>query len=197
MDRIILASVSPRRQEILTQAGIRFETVPSNVDENLCDKASPYELTKELSHRKAWHVAQTAQAPAVIIAADTVVTINGEIIGKPSDESDAFIILKKLLGKKHSVYTGVTLIKKTESELLTRSFVDNAEVYMRAARDCDIESYIKTGEPMDKAGAYAIQGRGCVFVEKIEGDFYTVMGLPISRVYLELEAMGVELYSRN
>lgn len=195
MDRIILASCSPRRQEILTQAGIKFETVPSNIDEGLCCLTAPNELVIELSRRKAEHVAQfiSGNDSLVIIAADTIVEIGGEIIGKPADENEAFLILNKLLGKMHTVYTGVTLIKKGKNGAIEKSFSESARVYMKNADDEDKLSYIKTGEPMDKAGAYAIQGRGCLFIEKIEGDFYTVMGLPISRVYWELKAMGVKL----
>jgi len=167
-------------------AGISFEAFPSDIDESLCQEANPRRLVRQLSRLKAQSAAENA-GDSVIIAADTVVVTDGLILGKPADEDDAFAMLKRLLGRRHTVYTGVTLINNA----VQKSFVTTAEVYMRSAADNDIRAYIKTGEPMDKAGAYAIQGMGSVFIEKINGDFYTVMGLPISRVYWELKDMSV------
>jgi len=186
MDKIILASNSPRRREILARAGIPFDMMPSDIDETLCKETSPLNLVMELSRLKARNVAENAK-DFIIIAADTVVFIDSLILGKPKDEDDAFYMLKRLLGRKHTVITGVTL-KKNSAE---KTFAETADVYMKPASDGDIRAYIKTGEPMDKAGAYAIQGVGSIFIEKIDGDFYNVMGLPVSRVYWELREMGV------
>ena len=191
MAKIILASSSPRRQKILKQVGIPFTILPSDIDEDLSGEMSPYEAVKTLSERKAACAVGKMEYPAVIVAADTIVDLNGKIIGKPSDKSDAFNILKKLQGKRHSVYTGVCIINKTADDTVVRSIIDNAAVFMRPMTDDEIRAYIETGEPMDKAGAYAIQEKGSLFVERIEGDFYTVEGLPIVRVYQELKNMGV------
>ena len=191
MDKIILASSSPRRQKILRQVGIPFEILPSGITEDIGAEMSPYEAVRTLSEEKAMYAVDKVNGPALILAADTIVDLNGKIMGKPADEADAFGILKKLQGRKHSVYTGVCIIKKTADELIMRSIIDNAAVFMRPMTDEEIHAYIKTGEPMDKAGAYAIQERGSIFVERIEGDFYTVEGLPIVRVYQELKNLGV------
>jgi len=193
VQKIILASSSPRRQKILRQVGIPYAILPSDIREDLCGEMSPYETVKTLSEQKAVCAAEKLNRPAVIVAADTIVDLNGKIIGKPADERDAFNILKKLQGRKHSVYTGVCIIKKTADDRIMRSIIDNAAVFMRPMTDDEIRAYIETGEPMDKAGAYAIQEKGSLFIERIEGDFYTVEGLPIVRVYQELKSMGVEM----
>ena len=193
MDRIILASSSPRRRKILTQAGIAFETLPSDIPEDVGGGMSPYEAVKTLSEQKAMCAVEKTEAPCVIVAADTIVDLSGRIIGKPKDEADAFNILKKLQGRKHSVYTGVCIVRKTADGLIIKNIIDNAAVFMRQMTDDEIRAYVATGEPMDKAGAYAIQERGSLFVERIEGDFYTIEGLPIVRVYLELKNLGVRM----
>ena len=193
MQKIILASSSPRRQKILKQVGIPFEILPSDIQEDLGGEMSPYEAVKTLSFQKAICAVDKVGEGSVIVAADTIVDLNGKIMGKPVDEQDAFNILKKLQGRKHSVYTGVCIIKKTAGDLIVRSIIDNSAVFMRPMTDDEIRAYIKTGEPMDKAGAYAIQEMGSLFVERIEGDFYTVEGLPIVRVYQELKNIGVEM----
>jgi len=177
----------------LKQVGIPFEILPSDIQEDLGGEMSPYEAVKTLSFQKAICAVDKVGEGSVIVAADTIVDLNGKIMGKPVDEQDAFNILKKLQGRKHSVYTGVCIIKKTAGDLIVRSIIDNSAVFMRPMTDDEIRAYIKTGEPMDKAGAYAIQEMGSLFVERIEGDFYTVEGLPIVRVYQELKNIGVEM----
>jgi len=191
LDRIILASSSPRRHKILTQAGIAFEVLPSDIPEDVGGGMSPYEAVKTLSEQKAMCAAEKISGDCVIVAADTIVDLNGRIIGKPADETDAFNILKKLQGRKHSVYTGVCIIKKTGDAPVIKNIIDNAAVFMRQMTDEEIRAYVETGEPMDKAGAYAIQEKGSLFVERIEGDFYTIQGLPIVRVYQELKNLGL------
>ena len=193
MQKIILASSSPRRQKILKQVGIPFTTLPSDIPEDIGGEMSPYEAVRTLSEKKALCAADKLDGPAVIVAADTIVDLNGKIIGKPADKDDAFNILKRLQGKKHSVYTGVCIIKKTADGSVIKSIIDNAAVFIRPMTDGEIRAYIETGEPMDKAGAYAIQEKGSLFVERIEGDFYTVEGLPIVRVYQELINLGIEM----
>ena len=194
MKKIILASSSPRRQKILRQVGIPFDVLSSDIEEDITDELSPYEAVKTLSGEKARVAAEKINCPAIIVAADTIVDLNGKIINKPVDKQDAFNILKKLQGRKHAVYTGVTIIKKTmdDNDTIVKNIVDNASVFMRPMTDSEIWAYIETGEPMDKAGAYAIQEKGSLFIERIEGDFYTVEGLPIVRVYQELVNMGFE-----
>ena len=191
MDRIILASSSPRRHKILTQAGIAFEVLPSDIPEDVGGGMSPYEAVKTLSEQKSMCAAEKISGDCVIVAADTIVDLNGRILGKPTDEADAFNILKKLQGRKHSVYTGVCIIKKTGDGLIIKNLIDNAAVFMRQMTDDEIRAYVETGEPMDKAGAYAIQEKGSLFIERIEGDFYTIQGLPIVRVYQELKNLGL------
>jgi len=188
---VILASSSPRRHKILTQAGIEFEVLPSDIPEDVGGGMSPYEAVKTLSEQKAMCAVEKITGDCVIVAADTIVDLNGRILGKPADEDDAFNILKKLQGRKHSVYTGVCIIKKTGDGLIIKNLIDNAAVFMRQMTDDEIRAYVETGEPMDKAGAYAIQEKGSLFVERIEGDFYTIQGLPIVRVYQELKNLGL------
>jgi len=176
--RIVLASASPRRYELLRQAGFDFETSISNVDENIA-LHDPAELVKKLAFAKARKVA-LGYDDSIIIGADTIVYIDGEILGKPIDPADAFKILRKLSGRAHTVYTGLALIYTATGKYEVT--VDTTEVYMRELSDEEINSYIATGEPMDKAGAYGVQGRAGMFVKRVEGDFFTVVGLPLYRL---------------
>ena len=190
MSRIILASGSPRRKELLNQIGIEFEVIKSTCEENA--KAElPGELVKILSMTKAADVAgkieKEADDDVLIIGADTVVVCNGEILGKPKNEQDAFDMLKKLQGKTHSVFTGVTLISLRYGKELFHSFDAETKVKVSLMNDDEIRNYISSGEPMDKAGAYGIQGVFAKYIEEIEGDYYNVVGLPISRLYQELK----------
>lgn len=179
---VILASGSPRRRQILEQVGIHPEIIVSNADETVT--GAPDAQVKELALRKANAVLPlvdtTSSENLIIIAADTLVFINNEVLGKPETPGEAFKMLKKLQGTTHHVYTGVALLKGGgESHV----FADMAEVTFRPLSDAEINAYIETGEPFDKAGAYGIQERGATLVDRINGDFYTVMGLPISKVY--------------
>jgi len=195
MISIILASGSPRRTQLLTQAGIPHQVIVSNADETV--KGLPDAQVKELALRKA-----NATLPfiadvgdAIIIAADTLVCINNEILGKPENPLQAFQMLKKLHGTTHRVYTGVALINTRNNVSVV--FSDMAEVTFRPLSDNEIYAYIDTGEPFDKAGAYGIQERGSVLVDRINGDFYTVMGLPVSKVCTALEKMGYDYWNRG
>lgn len=172
---IILASASPRRKEILENAGLRFKVCPADVEETT-DKTEPPEYVSELSKRKADAL---DCGENIVIAADTVVAIGGEILGKPHDNADAARMLSLLSGKVHQVYTAVSVRSKEKS----LTFCEKTDVYFKELTKEQIDWYIKTGEPSDKAGAYAIQGRGAVFIRKIDGDYLNVVGLPLSKLY--------------
>lgn len=179
--KIILASNSPRRKELLTQADIDFEVKSADVEE-ITDKTKPEEVVMDLSQLKAKAIAKDNPGRR-IIAADTVVAFNGQILGKPKDEADAFRMLKELSGQTHHVYTGVTII---EEDGKVNTFFECTAVTMYENSDELIKKYIATGEPMDKAGAYGIQGKGAVLVKEICGDYNNVVGLPLAKVYRNL-----------
>jgi septum formation protein len=176
--KIILASNSPRRKELLEQANIEFEVIGADVEE-VTTKTKPDEVVMELSQLKANAVA-ALNPGRVILAADTVVAFADVILGKPKDEEDAFKMLDALSGMTHQVYTGVTLI---EADGSVHTFAECTDVTMYENSKELIEAYIATGEPMDKAGAYGIQGKGAVLVKEIKGDYNNVVGLPLARVY--------------
>lgn len=189
MYKIILASASPRRQELLKQINIDYSVMVSQADETYDSGLMPSQVVEELSMKKAEAVLKnlTDTQPLVIIAADTIVALEDTILGKPCNEAEAEKMLLMLSGKVHQVYTGVTMVfvNKDKSECVT--FSDCARVYFRELGIDEIRSYIATGEPLDKAGAYGIQEKGAVLVEKIEGDYYTIVGLPLVKVYMELK----------
>lgn len=186
MEKIVLVSASPRRRELLEQIGIKFDIVVSNEPEDEIDKSlSPENYTSELALMKACNVAKkltgTKRKDSLIIAADTVVYSDGKILGKPKDSDDAFRILKSLSGKAHEVYTGICVMRLTDGYATSKSI--KTTVKFKELTDKTIKAYIKTGEPADKAGAYGIQGRGAVLVEEICGDYFNVVGLPLSALY--------------
>ena len=186
MEKIVLASASPRRRELLEQIGIKFDIVVSNEPEDEIDKSlSPENYTSEIALMKACNVANkltgTKRKDSLIIAADTVVYSDGKILGKPKDSDDAFRILKSLSGKAHEVYTGICVMRLTDGYATSKSI--KTTVKFKELTDKTIKAYIKTGEPADKAGAYGIQGRGAVLVEEICGDYFNVVGLPLSALY--------------
>ena len=186
---IILASQSPRRKELLERMGIRtFTVMDSGVDEHEEELLPPEELVCRLSERKAEAVAQRAPAGAVVIAADTVVSLDGAILGKPADKLEAFRMLSTLSGVRHQVYTGVTVMRDGEKQIEH----ETTDVTFRELSEEEIEHYLATGEPMDKAGAYGIQGYGALLVERIEGDYYNVMGLPVCRLGQMLRRVDVD-----
>lgn len=189
---IILASGSPRRKELLEQAGYTFHIEVSDADENI-KKEHPGNLVEELSWRKASAVAQLHQHSSencIVIGADTVVVLDGKVLGKPADEADAERMLAELSGCTHQVYTGVALLKIAGGKVEERrNFNVCTDVMMRKMTGKEIRDYVATGEPMDKAGGYGIQGRAAVFIEGIRGDYYNVVGLPLCRTVEELEKM--------
>jgi septum formation protein len=187
---VILASQSPRRRELLHQIGVtRFQVTAPNVDETVEAGLSPAQTVEQLSLRKARAVAAQADGDALIVAADTVVALGDTVLGKPADQADAFSMLSALSGRRHQVYTGVTVIlggrTVTQHEVTAVTF--------RALEPDEIRAYIATGEPMDKAGAYGIQGLGALLVSGLEGDYFNVMGLPVYRLGRILADLGVDL----
>lgn len=192
---VVLASASPRRRFLMRQAGIPCIIMPCDADETIADGLTPGEAVIVISERKALSAQGQVPTPAVIIAADTLVCIHGALLGKPKTEQDAFRMLKTLQGAFHTVYTGVTLIKTETGRPVIQQFTEEARVYMRALDDREIRSYIATKEPMDKAGAYGIQEKGSLLIERIEGDYHTVVGLPMARLCLALKNWGIDALS--
>lgn len=187
--RIILASKSPRRKELLEQIGLSFEVLVSDADENL-DIDTPEEFVKELSRIKSKAVMDLMNGideNTLIIGADTIVVYDGKILGKPKDEEDAFSMLKMLSDNEHEVITGVTLLSKKNGEIDMDTFYEKTKVFTYEMSDSEIKEYIATKEPMDKAGSYGIQGIGGKFIKKIEGDYNNVVGLPVSRIYQKIK----------
>ena len=187
MKRFIVASNSPRRRELLSLAGYEFEVIPSDADETLEADISAETAVKELAKRKALSVSAQSKG-AVVLGCDTVVSLGGKILGKPRSEEEAFAMLRSLSGREHEVFTGVYITDKEKSE----NFVTCTKVEFYELSDETIRSYIATGEPMDKAGAYGIQGFGSVLVKKINGDYFTVMGLPLNECARSLARFGVK-----
>ena len=183
----ILASGSPRRRELLKAVGYDFEIIPSSADETLPGEIGPATAVELLAERKCEFVARDHRG-SVVLGCDTIVVLDGKILGKPVDEEDAFSMLKALSGREHSVFTGVCIEGKGEKEV----FHVETRVRFFELSDDMIRSYISTGEPMDKAGAYGIQTLGAALVESIDGDYFTVVGLPLARVMRTLGAFGVE-----
>lgn len=180
MEEIILASGSPRRKELLEQVGIPFVVKTAEVEENIPPNISPEEAVQLLAAKKARAVSAEEQ---LVLAADTVVALDGKIFGKPLDSKSAAAMLRALSGKVHQVHTGVC-IRKGQQEIV---FCETSHVEFYPLTDDEIDRYVASGEPMDKAGAYGIQGKGALLVRGIQGDYYTVVGLPLARVARELK----------
>ena len=186
---IILASKSPRRRALLEQMGVRdFRIVTPDIDEHMDRDLPPAELVRQISLEKAQTVAAQADPNTVVIAADTVVALDGVVLGKPADKEEAFRMLSLLSGNRHQVYTGLTVLR---GEQVFSQWEETA-VTFRSLTAEEIEAYIATGEPMDKAGAYGIQGYGALFIEGISGDYYNVMGLPVCRLGQILGQLGMD-----
>lgn len=191
---IILASKSPRRRELLKQMGLEdFKVTAPNVDETVEPGLPPAQIVEQLSLRKAAAAANRAGPNDLIIAADTVVALDGKVLGKPRDEEDAFAMLSALSGREHHVYTGVTVLL---GEKAVTEHEETAVAFREAAPE-EIRAYIATGEPMDKAGAYGIQGLGALLVSGIRGDYCNVVGLPVFRLGRMLSGLGMDLLGSN
>ncbi len=186
--RLILASTSPRRAQILRDAGLAFSIISSAVDETPIPGEAPGELVLRLANAKAELVAARSVGPAIVVAADTVVVLEGQILGKPRSTDDARHMLERLSGRTHSVVTGVSLIRLPDVE--QRAFVETTLVHFDQLSANEITRYLATEEPHDKAGAYAIQGRAGRYIPRIEGCYYNVVGLPLARLLSELQELG-------
>ncbi len=207
--RVILGSASPRRRELLEQIGMEFEIVVSNAQEHY-ESTRPEEIVRELSLMKAQHVAEEVEqrekkssghacisemgtseihlCNVMILGADTIVVLDGQILGKPSDEEAAFSMLKSLQGRMHQVYTGVALLDfDGNGELHTITHAEETKVYVHEMTDQEIRRYLAAGESLDKAGAYGVQGRFAAYIDRIEGDYYNVVGLPVAYLYHEVK----------
>ncbi|MBR6562568.1 MAG: septum formation protein Maf [Clostridia bacterium] len=183
--KLILASASPRRREILDTAGYSYEVVPSNADEVM--EGDAYLLARLNALAKAKEVYACIGGDCVVVGADTVVCVDGEVLGKPKDERDAFLMLSKLSGSSHEVISGYAVVSEQGEE----SDFCVTHVQFRKLTDDEINAYIATHEPMDKAGAYGIQERACLFAESFVGDFFNIIGLPIARLYPMLRSFGI------
>lgn len=186
--KLILASASPRRAEILRNAGIPFSVLSSAIDETAAPGESPNDLVLRLANAKAELVAARAIGPAIVIAADTVVVLDGKILGKPRSTDDARRMLEQLSGRTHSVLTGVSLIRLPDAVHL--EFVESTLVHFNPLADDEISAYLSTAEPYDKAGAYAIQGRAARYIPRIEGCYFNIVGLPVTRLVSNLRELG-------
>ena len=185
--RVVLASSSPRRRELLSLIGIAHEVRPADIDERALAGESPQGHCERLAREKAIALADEAGDGALVIGADTIVVIDDAILGKPRDEDDAARMLRALSGRTHAVLTAVAVVRQGRVE----SGVESVRVTFRALDDTEIAAYIATREPMDKAGAYGIQGYGATIVERIEGDYFAVMGLALSRLIGLMARVGV------
>ena len=179
---LILASQSPRRRQLLQMVGLDFECIPADIEEVVPEGTPAKEIPRLLALQKASAVLKD-HPDAVVIGSDTVVAIDGAVLGKPKDEADALRMLKQLSGRTHTVHTGVAILSKDKQV----SFTSSTKVTFYDHTEEELLAYIRTGDPMDKAGAYGIQGVGAFLTECIEGDFYTVMGLPVAEVLRQLK----------
>jgi len=186
--KLILASSSPRRAEILANAGLPFSVLSSAVDESPYPGEAPAVLVQRLANTKADLVTARAVGPAIVLGADTVVVLDDKILGKPRSTEEARHMLQQLSGRTHSVLTGVALIRLPDGE--RRQFIESTLVHFRPITEEELSSYLATEEPYDKAGAYAIQGQAGRYIPRIEGCYFNVVGLPLSRVLTELKTLG-------
>ena len=190
MADIVLASGSPRRRELLERIGItEFEIRAPEVEEVFPQGLSPRKTVEYISREKADAAALLCKGDDLVITADTMVFLDDRRLGKPRDEAEALAMLTALQGRRHTVCTGVTV--RQGGKILTES--ESTDVFFRSASEAELRAYIATGEPMDKAGAYGVQGKGALLVERLEGDFFNVMGLPVLRLSRMLRRFGVEL----
>ena len=192
MAHIVLASASPRRQELLRRMGItEFDIRVPETEESYPEGLSPRQVVEYISREKADAAAKLCTEDEIVITADTMVFLDDQRLGKPQDEADALRMLTALQGRRHTVCTGVTVRQGDRSVTET----ETTEVYFRPASREELLGYIATGEPMDKAGAYGVQGKGALLVERLEGDFFNVMGLPVLRLSRMLEQFGVHFFA--
>lgn len=195
MKKYVLASSSPRRVEILNNLNLNFETIPSDYEEHINSNLEPDRIVCELAKHKAVDVYSKTDKKSVIIAADTIVYCDGEIFGKPKNYEEAYTMLKKLSGRKHKVLTGICIINENLDSII-QDFEETI-VEFKTLSESEILNYISTQEPMDKAGAYGIQGLGGLFVKRIEGCYFNVMGFPVHKFYIMMGKLGVNLLLKD
>lgn len=194
MKKIVLASASPRRRELLAAAGVIFQVCAATGKE-IITSDKPEEIVCELASQKAMEVAlnHDMEEGSIVIGSDTIVSYKDKILGKPADEKEAFETLKMLQGNTHQVFTGVTVLVKKGEKWEKISFAECTDVSFYPVSDAEINSYIASGEPMDKAGSYGIQGSFCIYVKGIQGEYANVVGLPVGRLFYEMKQHGIEL----
>ncbi|MBS2771585.1 septum formation inhibitor Maf [Anoxybacillus rupiensis] len=190
--KLILASSSPRRKQLLNMAGLHFDTLASEIDEHIQANQKPEEMVQSLAYQKAKEV-QRKHRDAYVIGADTIVVHEGQALGKPKTKQEAFEMLNRLSGQTHEVFTGVAILSPEKETV----FAERTAVTFWDMTKEEIWEYIETGEPMDKAGAYGIQGKGALFVKQIVGDYFSVVGLPLSRTIRELKKLDWKQEERN
>lgn len=191
MYKIVLASGSPRRKEIFEQVGVKFQVQPSNIEE-IITKDLPEDIVIELADVKAVDIAKYYNEDRIIIGADTLVALDGQVMGKPKDKQDAINMIVKLQGNKHQVYTGVSVILKGKTEKKI-NFFEATDVWVNPMEESQILSYVASGEPFDKAGAYGIQGKFAIYIGKIIGDYYNIVGFPIAKLHSVLLKEGIDI----
>lgn len=190
--KIILASSSPRRKQLLEQIGLEFDIITSDIEENIEKNENAGQLVERLALNKALDVAQRTQTRNLVIGADTVVCKEQEILGKPRDKQEAYEMLKALSGRTHKVMTGVAIVEAPNGKSLVMH--EETSVKFRDLSDDEIKEYIATGEPMDKAGSYGVQGKGALFIEKIDGCYFNVVGLPLSKFCIMIKEFGIDCF---
>ncbi len=194
MSNLILASASPRRQQLLQQVGLPFHIIPADIDEQPHPGEAPQAYVLRMAHSKAQRIAQHYPM-ALVLGVDTIVTIDALILGKPRDAADARQMLRRLSGRSHTVLTGLALLRQSQG--WTRLDSMGTQVHFRTLSDAEIDAYIATTEPLDKAGAYAIQGRARVFVDAFDGCYTNAVGLPVQRTAALLREAGLQIPSAN
>lgn len=199
MKRIVLASASPRRRELLSQIGVEFEVKPANGEERIIS-TEPSKVVEEISGQKAMFTAKALEKEnghvpegCIVLGADTIVSYEGRILGKPSDKEDAIQMLSMLQGNTHQVYTGVTVLKEKQGSWKFHTFFECTDVIFYPVTREEIVEYVNSGDPMDKAGSYGIQGAWGAYVKGIRGDYNNVVGLPVARLIYETKKIGINL----
>ena len=199
MKRIVLASASPRRRELLSQIGVEFEVKPADGEERIIS-TEPSKVVEELSGQKAMFTAKALEKEnghvpegCIVLGADTIVSYEGRILGKPSDKEDAIQMLSMLQGNTHQVYTGVTVMKEKQGSWKSHTFFECTDVIFYPVTREEIVEYVNSGDPMDKAGSYGIQGAWGAYVKGIHGDYNNVVGLPVARLIYETKKIGINL----
>ncbi len=192
MRKLVLASGSPRREEILRRLGLEVEVIPSNISEETFEGLTPENTVVRLALEKARDVAGRLDFPGLVIGADTIVVLDGLIMGKPENPEQAFDMLNRLSGREHTVITGLALVDRSMG--VEMADYQCTRVKMKQIESSRLRKYIQTGEPFDKAGAYAVQGKASVFVDSIAGCFFNVMGLPVAMLDNMLRTAGIDLF---